>query len=291
MGRFFLGVLRAGFLPPSLRVPYALAVKRLWLRFSSNSCVVRIANVGLISLSPWEFIDSRLFFFGIWEPSVTSFIAGAIRPASTVLDIGAHIGYYSLLMSRLVGSSGHVYSFEPTPQTREKLNKNLQLNCIENTVVCPFGVSDRTEFREFEVDRGGNAGTNRFGALSGTGLELRRISEVVREEHLRQTSLIKIDVEGMELIVLRDILAILPMLRADVTICAELRSSPDLRALLERYKEAGFELYALENVYRMRRYASSKRCDPTQIEVLPDGQHDVALIRRPGRGATTLSPP
>jgi hypothetical protein len=148
-------------------------------------------------------------------------------------------------------------------------------------VVCPFGVSDRTEFREFKINTGGNSGANKFGAPSDAGLELRRISELVRAEHLGQISLIKIDVEGMELVVLRDILGIVPMLRAGATICSELRSSPDLHALLERYKEVGFDLYILENVYRMRRYASSKRCDPVQIEVLPEGQHDIALIRRP----------
>ncbi|MBI4034829.1 MAG: FkbM family methyltransferase [Candidatus Chisholmbacteria bacterium] len=59
-----------------------------------------------------------------YEPEVTAFMEQVLEPGLTVLDVGAHIGYHSLVARRFVGDSGKVVCFEPTPSTYEVLRRN-----------------------------------------------------------------------------------------------------------------------------------------------------------------------
>jgi FkbM family methyltransferase len=70
----------------------------------------------------------RSFVYGTWEPEVLHVVTSTIKPGMTVIDIGAHIGYYSLLFAKCVGSTGRVFSFEPLPGNFALLQKNIQLN-------------------------------------------------------------------------------------------------------------------------------------------------------------------
>jgi len=182
-------------------------------------------------------------------------------------------------MSRSVGEAGHVYAVEPSPEIRERLLANLELNRIANVTVVPYGISDRSERRMFTLSKA-NHGASHFDAPSEDGLELRRLSEVIPEAELTRVSLIKIDVEGMELQVMRDILKLLPRLPPDVTITAELRIDDTLKALLAQFRLLGFRTMLLKNDYKMWRYSRGEVSDPEPVEQqLPVGQHDVALVR------------
>jgi FkbM family methyltransferase len=70
----------------------------------------------------------RSFVYGTWEPEVLRVVTSTIKPGMTVIDIGAHIGYCSLLFAKCVSSSGRVFSFEPLPGNFALLQKNIQLN-------------------------------------------------------------------------------------------------------------------------------------------------------------------
>src|SRR5262245_27996112 len=60
-------------------------------------------------------IGSRIYYFGVWEPSVTRVFQNILKRGDTVVDIGANIGYYTLLSSKCVGPIGHVYAIEASP--------------------------------------------------------------------------------------------------------------------------------------------------------------------------------
>lgn len=70
----------------------------------------------------------RSFVYGTWEPVVLDVVSPTLQPGMTVIDIGAHIGYYSLLFAKLVGPRGSVFSFEPLPANFALLEKNVRLN-------------------------------------------------------------------------------------------------------------------------------------------------------------------
>ena len=201
-------------LPGSLRAGYALLVKRAFGVFK-RPLVANIAGLGSMKLEPWDLIDSRIYFFGEWEPAISKYMREAIRPGAVVADIGANIGYYTLLMSRAVGPAGRVYAAEPSPEIRARLEDSLARNAIANVTVIPFGISDRSERRS-----------------------LRRLADVIPPEDFARLSFIKIDVEGMEAPVMRDISTELDQLPRELTICAELRINPEMQQLLERFRTA-----------------------------------------------------
>ncbi len=265
------------FLPGFLHAGYALLVKR-GLGLLKRPMVADIPNIGAMKLEPWDLIDSRLLFFGVWEPAVSKFMREAIRPGAVVADIGANIGYYTLLMSRAVGSEGHVYAVEPGPHIRARLEDALARNVIANVTVIPYGISDRSERRSFE-QASANLGASKFGAVSEDGIELRRLADVIPPQDLARLSFIKLDVEGMEAPVMRDLAGLLGQLPRELTICAELRIDPEMQALLAQFREAGFTFFELPNRYTMFDYPAHPLA-AAEIAEPPLGQLDLALVRR-----------
>jgi len=78
------------------------------------------------------------------EPRTTSFVNGQLKPGQTFIDCGAHIGYYTVLASKIVGESGKVYAFEPSTSNFEVLKANLLLNKCSNVIAINKAVLDKT---------------------------------------------------------------------------------------------------------------------------------------------------
>jgi FkbM family methyltransferase len=89
-------------------------------------------------------LDSlELSIFRSYEPFETSLLTAEIRPGMTIVDVGANIGYYTLLFSKLTGDRGRVYAFEPEPQNFALLQQNLSRNQRMNVVALNRAASDR----------------------------------------------------------------------------------------------------------------------------------------------------
>lgn len=73
-------------------------------------------------------IGAHLLLEGYWEMWLTRFIAGAVRPGEVAADVGANLGYYSLLLADLVGPEGRVYAVEPNPDVSALLKRSILLN-------------------------------------------------------------------------------------------------------------------------------------------------------------------
>lgn len=76
----------------------------------------------------------RSFIYGTWEPHVVSAVSGMVSKGDTAIDIGAHIGFYTLLLSKLVGRDGKVIAFEPLPGNFKILEENIRLNQLHSRV-------------------------------------------------------------------------------------------------------------------------------------------------------------
>ena len=89
-------------------------------------------------------LDSlELSIFRSYEPFETSLLTAEIRPGMTIVDVGANIGYYTLLFSKLTGDAGRVYAFEPEPENFALLKQNLSRNGRNNVVALKRAASDR----------------------------------------------------------------------------------------------------------------------------------------------------
>lgn len=75
-----------------------------------------------------DHIQFWIYLLGIWEPDITAFVRRRLAPGDTFVDVGAHVGYYTVLASGLVGESGRVVAVEPSPRNFGLLTANLALD-------------------------------------------------------------------------------------------------------------------------------------------------------------------
>src|SRR5262249_36832247 len=84
----------------------------------------------------------ELSIHGIYEPAETRFVEANVPRGGCVLDIGANIGYYTLLFARAVGPAGRVFAFEPEPENFDLLRQNVRSNGYENVRMENLAVAD-----------------------------------------------------------------------------------------------------------------------------------------------------
>ena len=143
-----------------------------------------------------------------FEAGLFRFIGKVIQPGDVVLEIGANIGIFTALLGRWVGPHGHVYAFEPAPETRSRLLDHMTLNHVEDRVtVIAEAVSDVSGRAPFQVI--GTSGQNalaprRNGAGAAQTVE---VSVTTIDAFCAQRgvvpAIIKIDIEGYEIHALR----------------------------------------------------------------------------------------
>lgn len=142
-----------------------------------------------------------------YEQHTFNFLRAHCASGDTVMDIGAHLGLFSVFMARLVGPSGRVFSFEPTPLTRKTLQKTVRINGCENSItVRGEAVAGSTTTMRF-YDTGmllSNANSIIHSLRSRRSLTVKTVSldDFVATYQLNVRCL-KIDVEGAELELLR----------------------------------------------------------------------------------------
>ena len=93
-------------------------------------------------------------YFNLYEPEQTQAFVNTVSRGQTVFDIGANVGYYTLLGSKLVGEDGQVVAFEPVTQNLFNLYRHIVLNKAKNVIIIPAACSDRCSLATF--DRGDN---------------------------------------------------------------------------------------------------------------------------------------
>jgi FkbM family methyltransferase len=188
--------------------PLVRPVERLALAFNQLSCWRGECEVWGLRFSSATFerwLYLRLHRLGRMGRDESAALGRIVRPGMTVLDVGGNLGLYTLLLSRLVGPAGRVVSFEPDPDLFALLQRNISLNGCTNVEAHNLALGrqhDRLVLRRMIL----NSGDNTLGA-GGSGLFRREIeTEVVAlDEYLPslQPDLVKIDVQGWELEVLR----------------------------------------------------------------------------------------
>jgi FkbM family methyltransferase len=141
-----------------------------------------------------------------YEPATREAILSILKPGSTFVDLGAHLGYFTMLAARQVGPAGRVYAFEPSPGTRQMLERNLSDNHLTGqVVVVDKASSDRKEqLRFLNTDHPEGNGV----ALPGEHENVITVEATSLDEYFSalgwpKVDLIKMDVEGQETRTLR----------------------------------------------------------------------------------------
>lgn len=138
-----------------------------------------------------------------YEPETTQLFRSLIRPGMTVVDLGAHIGHYSLLAAQALGSHGTVYAFEPQPYNFMLLKKNIEANGYEDTIVpIPKAVARSSGTLELFVGKSNSRGASKYRTRhvgkSSVKVDTVSLDSFFSEIGWPAVHLIKMDVEGAE---------------------------------------------------------------------------------------------
>lgn len=176
---------------------------RLPLRFIPKDREVRIRRGPL--KGAWWIAGSHTHgcWLGTYERDKVEAFAEVVRPGHVVWDIGAHVGFYTLLASRRVGPLGKVYAFEPLRRNLIYLLDHVLNNDARNVKVFELAVGDREGTASFDDSTYNSHAMGRLSEGGRLQVEVIRLDDFAPREDLRPPSVIKMDVEGGEAAALR----------------------------------------------------------------------------------------
>ncbi|HXC61367.1 MAG TPA: FkbM family methyltransferase [Nitrospiria bacterium] len=163
-------------------------------------------------------------FARITGGSLDNFLLRFLKPKMTVFDVGAHQGYYTLLISKLVGGQGSVIAFEPSSREFKRLFRHLRINRCKNVRANQLALSDVNGTADFFLIKG--LWTTRNSLHPPANHEIQRVSVPIttldaylKRESSDDVDLIKLDVEGAELSVLEGSAELLSQTRRPTILC------------------------------------------------------------------------
>ncbi len=135
-------------------------------------------------------------WLGSYEQAKQRLFAAAIRPGMVIYDLGANVGFYSLLASALTGAKGRVFSFEPSERNLDYLRRHIARNRVANCAIWPVAVGREESMGNFSAGTGPCEGHL---ASEGTPVRVVALDPLIASGELPPPHLIKCDVEGGEL--------------------------------------------------------------------------------------------
>ncbi|WP_225844891.1 FkbM family methyltransferase [Streptomyces sp. HPF1205] len=253
-----------------LKAPLAGEYLNPRLRDEPRRRVTETAIGARFALDTQDLIQRYLYLFGVWEPRMTHWLQRRLRSGDTFVDVGANIGYFSVLASKLVGPQGRVVAIEASEAFNARIQQNARLNDCRNIRVVHTAVSDKRQTLTFILASSANMGANSIVPWDGpveSSFEIQAypLPEVLEPDEIARARVIKVDVEGAEGGVVRGMAPLLDQLRPDAEITVEV--TPDrmeqlgdsVDELLDTMRSAGFHVYRLANEYAAASYPSALR--------------------------------
>jgi FkbM family methyltransferase len=188
----FSGISNKAFVGHVLRMPLTLIPKSLPIRILQG----RLRGMRWIAGS-----HTHGCWLGSYEYEKRLAFERIVQPGQIVFDVGANVGFYTLLASVLVGPGGRVFAFEPIEQNLVFLRKHLSLNHALNVTVLAVAASDHKGTALFDTSSGRAMGS--LGDGGSLRVDVITLDELIDTGELPVPNYIKLDVEGAELRVLK----------------------------------------------------------------------------------------
>lgn len=234
-----------------------------WLKRRLAFITMKIRH-GPLKGKSWNISSGSKFIRGEYEPDNTRAIEDLVRPRDVVFDIGAHVGYFTVLMSQRVGPQGRVVSFEPRDINLDFLRQHVLINGCGNVKIVDACVGDHAGAAKLET----RVGTGK-GFVSDDGnvaVRMVVLDELVQSGELPAPQFMKIDVEGGEMMVLEGARQIIEAHRPRMVLATH---SPELRQKCSDFLTArGYEMQDIQ--------ASGDGCE---WRVIPVGRTAVSSER------------
>lgn len=197
-------------------------------------------------------IDKALYLFRTREELETEVVKRIVKKGMNVLDLGANIGYYTLLLARLVGDTGKIYAVEPLPSNFERLQKHIVLNNVQSTVETEnIAISDTSCETEFFVGEKHNLGTlvkvdTEWQTDKTIKIKTYSLADFLQNKPV--IDLIRMDIERGELAVFRNIIEEWPKrglkypkrIMFEIHPIGDIDPDPNFTPLLNKLSEIGY---------------------------------------------------
>lgn len=231
----------------SPRVPSEIAVNT----FDARRLIIDTAN------SSYKYV----YFIGKYEVVITDLFRRIIDPGDVCIDIGANMGWYSTLFQKLVGSEGEVHAFEPIPKTFHYLERNVRLNSPPfNVTMNNFALGDEEKDIELHVfadlpDGHASIATFDHAEFEVFSTQMKTLDSYLRDNNIATVNLVKIDVEGAELMVLQGASTLfeqqrLPVLEIEMALATSRGFGYIPNDLIEQVKKKGdYEFFAIDETH------------------------------------------
>jgi FkbM family methyltransferase len=144
----------------------------------------------------WIVGSGLKFIKGSYELDTVDFFKSVINEGDVCIDIGGHVGYTGLVMSKLTGDNGTVIIFEPRPVNIQYIEKHIKRNEVNNVVLHKLGISDRSGKATFDVTAG--TGTGKITKTGELTIDIDTLDSVYNKENIASPNFIKMDIEGEE---------------------------------------------------------------------------------------------
>jgi FkbM family methyltransferase len=193
-------------------------------------------------------------WLGTYEPELQAALRAFLRPGSTVYDVGANIGYVTLMLAHHSGPGGRVFAFEALPANVERIQKNIALNDLPNVTVVSAAITDKTGPVKFFVHD--SVGMGKAAGSAGRGDEQYKteitvpglaLDEFVYRQGNPAPQAVKMDIEGGEVLALPGMRRILQ--QAHPILFLELHGPESEKVAWEMLSSEGYRLHAMEKGY------------------------------------------
>lgn len=195
-----------------------------------------------------DHVPKIIAIHGEYEPLTSEKIKNHLDTGDFAIDVGAHIGHHTVTIRQCVGADGRVWAFEPNPKNADYINKTLDRNEWDNVELFSIALSDTESSDQLLLPNSGNTGvaflpdanTADADTVDSYTVETRQLTSVLNERQINKIDLLKIDVEGGETAIIRDIS---PHLNDIETIILEFHTQmlneEDVRDVFEILKSKG----------------------------------------------------
>jgi FkbM family methyltransferase len=210
--------------------------------FSARPFIATLAGgTGVLEVRPNETIGRAVAESGVYEFAPSEIVRAYLRRGDIFADVGANLGYYTVLAAERVGASGRVVAFEPYAPVRARLLRNVALNEFSHVEVVPLCVGARAGTAYLAPPAcEQNAGTAEMRTEQSPGSTPASVVPLDEALHGRTPALVKVDVEGHEAEVFAGASALLSSEDAPSIVFESFRVAEDA-ALLQRH---GYEVFS-----------------------------------------------
>jgi len=227
-----------------------------------------------------SYLEWSIFFKGYYVPDLSILIKNLIKPGMQIVDVGANVGAYTLIMAKQTGSTGKVIAFEPNPEVSQRLEHNIRLNHFEDRVsLIPFALSDRegelTLYvpRSDEPHRGISSLYKYVNVLTDQiKVEVKPLDNIFANLGLNRLDFLKIDTEGYDTLILKGSMKTIRRFLPSIIFENNYLANPDVATINEVRNELeslGYRFFTIGYFGKLRPCPPGKPLPDSDIVCIP----------------------